>query len=191
MRQITSNKSDHASSRRYTYILFILAFSVIPGCCGFIGCSSSALRQSHVRCTDETQKYNLRFHAKDTESSIDSDDDVSSAFKPSRGKSMLFSPPDNDDDEMNKAEDIPLVVWREVKSSLPRFVHGAKETDSGDDNPLGCIYNLIFVRVPVIGAGVVYAKNLLSGYPLVIDVGQGPFEVNSFFVAACLWVLLL
>jgi hypothetical protein len=83
-----------------------------------------------------------------------------------------------------------LRLWKTLKDRLPFVVTGARETDTGDHNPIGSIYNIIFVRLPVICAGLVYGKNLTEGHPLVVDFGEGPLTMNPLAVMAVLYVIL-
>ena len=101
----------------------------------------------------------------------------------------------------------PLVhFWKLCKTNLPPIVTGAwpwKEKQQqqrsttqdnvivyADDNPIGAIYNMAFVRMPVIGILIAYAFNLLHGHPLIMDIGQGPFEVSPFIVFSVLAFIL-
>lgn len=118
-----------------------------------------------------------------------------------RRKSLLFS--ENDEsvplsllspNVEAKSSTAFLSLWRGAKSTLPPLVTGAWESrgdDFGDNNSGGSVYNLIFVRIPAIAAGLIYGKNLVMGHPLVMDFGHGPFEMNPLVVAGLLWILLL
>lgn len=83
-----------------------------------------------------------------------------------------------------------LRAWRATKQFLPFVVTGARTPTTADDNPIAGFYNMIFVRVPTIAAGLVYVKNSLTGHPLVIDVGFGASEVNPVIVGAVLFAIL-
>ena len=83
-----------------------------------------------------------------------------------------------------------LRLWKTLKDRLPFVVTGARSATTADDNPIGAIYNIVFVRLPVIAAGLLYGKNLVEGHPLVIDIGEGPFIVNPLAVLAVLFVIL-
>ena len=83
-----------------------------------------------------------------------------------------------------------LRAWRATKRTLPRIVTGARAPHTADDNPMGGFYNMLFVRLPTLAAGLVYAKNIATGHPLVIDVGAGPTEVTPLLVATVLLVIL-
>ena len=85
----------------------------------------------------------------------------------------------------------PLDLWKEAKATLPSILTGAWGEDSvGNDNPVGALYNILFVRLPAIGMLGVYLKNLYGGHPLVIDVGYGPFEVSPIVVLFVMVVIL-
>ena len=83
-----------------------------------------------------------------------------------------------------------LRVWKALKQGLPFIVTGARTPTTADDNPLGAIYNVIFVRVPVIVAGLMYGKNLTEGHPLIVDFGKGSFVMSPLVVLAVLFVIL-
>mmetsp|Transcript_37682 Transcript_37682/g.53139 ORF Transcript_37682/g.53139 Transcript_37682/m.53139 type:complete len:174 (-) Transcript_37682:70-591(-) len=102
-----------------------------------------------------------------------------------RKESILFG-----DSPSTKRNNNAIRLWNIAKSSLPRIMTGARTPTTGDDNPMGALYNIIFVRLPIIAAGFIYVYNLFHGHGLVIDLGQGPLTVNPL-IAFCLWVLLL
>ena len=88
---------------------------------------------------------------------------------------VLFAPDDDDDaeavattaggggdGESDDAVDRALCgVWRGVKRVAPAVVTGAWRADAGDENAAGALYNLAFVRLPVIAAGACYMKIVL------------------------------
>lgn len=77
-----------------------------------------------------------------------------------------------------------------MKEGLPYVFTGAQPT-TADDNPLGGIYNVLFVRLPTVLMGCVYGKNLVEGHPLIIDLGwSGPSEVPPLIVFGALFVIL-
>jgi len=81
-------------------------------------------------------------------------------------------------------------VWEWCRQNLPRVVTGARQPTTGDDNPVGALYNIVFVRIPAIGAAVVYCVNVLRGHPLVVNVGDGFFEMNPLAVFVVFYILL-
>ena len=84
---------------------------------------------------------------------------------------------------MTLEEDAGL-VWREVKGLLPPIITGAWTGDEGDEQPLGALYNLIFVRFVTLVCTVAYSKALLDGGgQFSLDFGGGPVEVPPFGVA--------
>ena len=102
--------------------------------------------------------------------------------------STLFS-----NNPITKANNGPLRLWKTVKSSLPRIITGAwgKDIDDvGNDNPIGALYNIIFVRLPAIGMFCIYLKNVWEHHPLIMDLGYGPFEINPIIVTAVIFVIL-
>ena len=81
--------------------------------------------------------------------------------------SVLF-----DDSAQTQANNQMLDIWRESKALLPAIVTGAWDKQAGDARPFEHLYNLVFVRLPTILAGLVYTKNLSEGHPLIISFGD-------------------
>jgi len=84
-------------------------------------------------------------------------------------------------------------LWDACYRNLPYVVHGARPERNGVTDPLAALYNMIFVRLPVLGAGLIYAYNQASGHPLIVDlgiVGDGAFELSPLLVALLLWIIL-
>lgn len=102
-----------------------------------------------------------------------------------RKESILFG-----ENPATRYDSNSLRAWRATKRYLPFVLTGARTPSTADENPIGGFYNMIFVRLPVICAGLVYTKNEISGHPLVIDVGSGPTEVSPLLVATVLFVIL-
>lgn len=102
-----------------------------------------------------------------------------------RKESILFG-----ENPATRSNSNALRAWRATKQCLPFLITGARTPNTADDNPVAGFYNMIFVRIPTLAAGLVYAKNALTGHPLVIDVGSGPTEVNPVLVAATLFIIL-
>ena len=87
--------------------------------------------------------------------------------------------------------DIPLKIWKQTKTILPPVVTGDYTGERGDGNPLAALYNMLFVRIPTIAAGILYASKLNdSSWTLICDVGLGPFEVPPSLVALIVLVIL-
>jgi hypothetical protein len=102
--------------------------------------------------------------------------------------SILFS-----ENPSTKRNDGILDVWISCKTKLPAVLTGAwlwRPTQVADENPIGALYNMVFVRIPVIGVTIVYIQNLIQGHPLVMDIGQGQFEVSPFIVLSVLALIL-
>jgi len=61
-------------------------------------------------------------------------------------------------------------------------------------DPAAGLYNMIFVRLPVIVSGVVYVYNLSTGHPLIVDLGivgdDGAFELSPILVGTIFWIIL-
>ena len=120
---------------------------------------------------------------------------------PQDPKSLLFrssddeQPSRNEKDENNVVDTVALRLWRTCKNQLPFVVTGARTASrTADENPIGGIYNIVFVRLPTIVAGFIYAKNLLlDGHGMIVDLGfggAGPFELPPIIVGAALYVIL-
>ena len=102
--------------------------------------------------------------------------------------SILFS--ENPSTQRNNTG---LDAWRFCKANVPAVFTGAwswRDTTVADHNPVGALYNMFFVRIPVVVVGLVYCKNLLDGHPLVMDIGDGPFEMSPLVVLAVLALIL-
>eukprot|EP00980_Cylindrotheca_fusiformis_P020092 scaffold7169_cov107-Cylindrotheca_fusiformis.AAC.1 len=105
--------------------------------------------------------------------------------------SILFS-----ENPSTRRNDAALKVWDSCQDKLPPIMTGAwpwrrRQRRGGiEKNPLGALYNMTFVRMPVIGIAVVYIQNLLHGHPLIMDMGHGPFEVSPFAVLSILALIL-
>lgn len=98
-----------------------------------------------------------------------------------RKESILF-----DSNSATMAKNNALRVWQFMRRRLPLIVTGTHS----DANPWGAMYNTLLVRLPTLGAGVVYAKNIIQGHPLIVDLGDGPFEVPSLVVLGILGTIL-
>ncbi len=105
-----------------------------------------------------------------------------------RKESILFS-----DNPTTAANNNISKTWLSMRLNLPYIITGASKDDDVspvDKNPIGAIYNVMFVRLPTILAGLVYSKNLVQGHPLFCDVGAGPFEIPPLIVYGVLLVIL-
>lgn len=87
-------------------------------------------------------------------------------------------------------DDPASILWRRASAILPFVLTGSRKDEGG--TAAGRIYNMIFVRAPIIAAGLGYGVNLAGGHPLVVDVGLGggPFAVPPPFVLIALWAIL-
>ena len=84
-------------------------------------------------------------------------------------------------------------AWKSVKKLLPPIVTGAWTGQEGDQEPLGALYNLIFVRLVTLVCTAAYCKALLGGggqFSLNFGVG-GPVEVPPLGVAIVVARILL
>lgn len=103
--------------------------------------------------------------------------------------SILFSENPSTLKRNNPAQD----TWQLAKRYLPAVITGAwswRSADLADQNPVGALYNLAFVRIPMCCVGVVYISNLFQKHPLVMDVGDGPFVMSPLVVVAVLAFIL-
>ena len=84
-------------------------------------------------------------------------------------------------------------VWLKCKEILPPVVHGAWKSDAGNENPLGAMYNLLFVRIPTLLAGAWYLSKLLNDneFLMYFDFGLGPFNLPPAAVALVFIIILL
>lgn len=103
-----------------------------------------------------------------------------------RRESILFG-----DRPATQKNNNALRLWRKVKSSLPPVVTGAYKKTTADANPMGALFNMLFIRIPILAAGILYVVNLATGHPLIMDVGYGPFEVSPIIVGGVLYLMLL
>jgi hypothetical protein len=152
---------------------------------------SFAFSPSHIRCRkDTTRPYKGAFIAMQQENENEVDYELDELSPPSISftkNSILFG--DNPPTEKNNG---PLLLWQQTKSILPNFVTGAWKESDGDRDPVEYLYNLVFVRLPVVLMGVVYCNNLIHGHGLYMNVGHGssPFEVPAVVVFGVIYVIL-
>ncbi len=102
--------------------------------------------------------------------------------------SILFS-----DNPATKRNNAAVDAWRLCRLYLPPVFTGTwswRDTNITEKNPLGALYNMIVVRIPTMGIGLVYIKNLVDGHPLIMDFGQGAFEMSPIAVFAVLALIL-
>lgn len=102
--------------------------------------------------------------------------------------SILFS-----ENPATKRNNAVVETWRLCRLYLPPVFTGTwswRDPGITDRNPLGAIYNMIVVRIPTMGISVVYIKNLLEGHPLIMDFGQGAFEMSPVVVLSVLALIL-
>lgn len=103
-----------------------------------------------------------------------------------RKESLLF-----DENAATRQNNNVRRLWLACQKHLPHVVHGTRVDDEKQQpEPLDAIYNMLFVRIPAIVAGLVYCYNLSTGHPLVVDLGDGAFEMNPVLVVAALYILL-
>jgi hypothetical protein len=106
--------------------------------------------------------------------------------------SILFSENPSTQRNNNSALD----AWKFCKSNLPAVFTGAwpwrenEQKSLANHNPVGGLYNMAFVRLPVILIGLVYSRNLFEGHPLIMDIGDGPFAMSPLIVYLVLALIL-
>ena len=84
-------------------------------------------------------------------------------------------------------------LWKMCLRNLPPIFTGAwpwRDASITERNPVGALYNMMLVRIPTVGIGAVYAKNLWEGHPLIMDFGQGAFEMSPVVVLSVLALIL-
>jgi hypothetical protein len=108
--------------------------------------------------------------------------------------SILFS-----DNPSTKQRNNPVLdLWIFCRTYAPAVVTGTwpwRDVNRMDGQPLASLYNMAFVRLPILSVGVVYWKNLLlDGHDLVMDfglIGNGPQVMNPVLVTTVLCIILL
>mmetsp|Transcript_32383 Transcript_32383/g.64176 ORF Transcript_32383/g.64176 Transcript_32383/m.64176 type:complete len:188 (+) Transcript_32383:43-606(+) len=83
-----------------------------------------------------------------------------------------------------------LMLWKGTKSILPKVVTGAWKDSVGEENPVGALYNVAFVRIPVILAFAVYLRNELEGRPLLVDLGYGQLAMSPLVIVGFMVIFL-
>jgi hypothetical protein len=105
-----------------------------------------------------------------------------------------------------------LQLWLFCKRQLPWFIHGAPRhpeqpeqqqrsshnsenqvtayNTQVEEDPVALLYNMAFVQIPAVVARIVYIYNLSQGRPLIVDLGDGAFEINPLVVGGALFVFL-
>ena len=98
--------------------------------------------------------------------------------------SLLFS-----ENPATKRNNAAVHAWKACNQYLPPVFTGNwpwRNQQSMEQNPLEKLYNMVIVRIPTMGIGVVYIKNLLESHPLIMDFGQGPMEMSPIVVFSVL-----
>lgn len=164
----------------------LLAFS-LPSAIAF---GSPCRKDTNFRCTTDLSRRTIAIlMSKEDEISnhVDELDELSPPSISFTKNSILFG-----DNPPTEANNTPLLLWQETKSVLPSFVTGAWNERDGDREPVEYLYNLIFVRLPVVLMGIVYVNNLLHGHGLYMNFRHGtePFEVPALIVFGVIYVIL-
>jgi hypothetical protein len=93
--------------------------------------------------------------------------------------------------------DVPELAsaWAAIKKYVPPIVTGSWDPEDAERNkrPGEAIYNMVFIRIPVIAAGIWFVQFIATGNQLVLDfgLGSGPAEVSPFIVAGVVALMLL
>eukprot|EP00529_Nitzschia_sp_RCC80_P027431 CAMPEP_0113464992 /NCGR_PEP_ID=MMETSP0014_2-20120614/13498_1 /TAXON_ID=2857 /ORGANISM="Nitzschia sp." /LENGTH=247 /DNA_ID=CAMNT_0000357113 /DNA_START=269 /DNA_END=1012 /DNA_ORIENTATION=- /assembly_acc=CAM_ASM_000159 len=108
--------------------------------------------------------------------------------------SILFSDNPSTKARNNKVLD----VWKFCRRYLPPVFTGVwpyraeRAIQTTDANPVGALYNMVFVRTPVVVVCVTYMyQTFVEHHGLVMDLGYtGPTEINPLLVLFVLAVIL-
>ena len=144
----------------------------------------------------------------DEKNNDDEDDDDSSELYYNSYLDDLTPPPVNfkrnsilfSDDPSTKARSNKkfLQIWKFCRQNFPPIFTGVwpyrakRAIQTTDSNPLGAIYNMIFVRTPVVVVSLTYLyQTFIEHHGLVIDLGYtGPTEINPLVVLFVLAIIL-
>lgn len=102
------------------------------------------------------------------------------------GNSFLFN---DRDGTVSDLDADALTLWQQMRTILPSIITGAWDANIKytDENPWGAIYNMLFVRIPVLVALAVYLKNLIvDHHGFVVNFG---YNVNEDMVVSPLLVI--
>ena len=141
-----------------------------------------SLKKPHSSSSDEDEVFSISERPADEPLLTE---DLSPPLINLRKESILFG-----ENPATQRNNNSLKFWTSLKTQLPRVVTGARTPTTGDSNPIGALYNIVFVRVPILVAGLVYTSNLFQGHPLVVDFGEGPFVVGPLIVYGLFYLLL-
>ena len=113
------------------------------------------------------------------------------------GDDVGFEPSSNKNSSkkaMSTVDRETLPLWAGTKRFLPKLVTGAWKDGDGDRNPAGALYNVVFIRAPVIAAALWYAKfAAVDHMHLVLDFGfgGGPMEIPPLAVLLVVGFMLI
>lgn len=147
---------------------FLLFFFFLSSCQGFLVPHSRAVRTARSYQTPPEDAGRI-------------DDSLRPPPINLRKESILF-----DSNSATMANNNVLRAWQFIRRRFPLLLTGTQS----DENPWGALYNTFFVRLPTLVAGGVYGKNLVQGHPLIVDLGDGPFEVHPLVVLGILGTIL-
>lgn len=165
-----------ASWRRVTIFLLFRLIIFNQTCCAFVPAARTHFAARTIALRASSDDNNNDAHL----------DDLKPPLINWRRESILFGT-----SPATQKNNNALRLWRHLKSTLPPLITGAYRKTTADENPIGALFNMLFIRMPILAAGVLYIVNQVNGHPLVMDVGSGPFEVNPVLVAGVLYLMLL
>lgn len=86
-------------------------------------------------------------------------------------------------------------AWATIKKYVPPIITGSWDPDDNERNkrPGEAIYNMVFIRIPVIVAGIWFAQFYVTGHHFVMDFGfgSGPVEISPLVTAGIVAFMLL
>lgn len=84
--------------------------------------------------------------------------------------------------------------WELCRDQLPPVFTGVwpwRDSTIADKQPVSALYNMAFVRIPVIVLALAYTQHhVLEGNPLIMDMGEGPWKVPPYVVYAVICLVL-
>jgi hypothetical protein len=188
LKQKANNAANYWLSQRK---LLLLLSIIVSQCNGAFLFAKIIQSKSHGTINIQHAK-NGQFHLLQSAPDDNLDLNLDDVTPPSinfRKESILFG-----DNPATKRNNFFLDVWQDCQSTLPTLLTGGSDTNNNSNNnnvdPAARLYNMIFVRGPTVIVGLFYVKNTVTGHPLIVDIGHGPFEVSPLIVAGVLYMIL-
>ena len=97
----------------------------------------------------------------------------------------------------SSGDEIPELApaWATIKKYVPPIVTGSWDANDAerDKRPGEAIYNRVYIRSPVIAAGIWFAQFYATGHHFVMDFGfgSGPVEISPLVAAGIVAFMLL